>query len=122
MVRLVGILRLDHISLVQMTTIIAVRLARCFFSGRGSAIKALWAWRTPDRKYLPLLHFVLLGLVLFHQIVQNLLEAVQVGLKGGDDVLHRSFNEDAINHAKALSVLRNGTESFEHKPNYGEEN
>jgi len=70
----------------------------------------------PSALYLPLLKLVLLDLVLFHKIIQDLLQPFRVGSKGGNDILDSPLNEDAINHAEALAITRKGIQGFENKP------
>ena len=63
-----------------------------------------------DQPYLPLLHIILLPLVLLNQLVQNFPQSFRICFKGRSDVFHRLFNQDSINHSKALAVVGKGSQ------------
>ena len=57
---------------------------------------------------LPLLHILLLTLVLLDKFIQYSLETIGIDLESWQHVLHRSFDQDAIDHAKTLAFPRQG--------------
>ena len=63
-----------------------------------------------DQSYLPFLHIILLPLVLFNQLLQNLPQSFRICLKGGSDFFHRLFNQDSVNHSEALAVVGKGSQ------------
>lgn len=70
----------------------------------------------PENKYkpyLPTIHFILLALVLLHQLVKYLLEAIRIGLDRWDNVLHRSLDQHAVNQPEAFAILREGLEGVD---------
>src|SRR4051794_21520577 len=62
--------------------------------------------------YLPLFELVLLGLVLLDQVVENFLEALGVGLEGGDDILDCALHQHAVDHAEALAIPGKGLQGL----------
>jgi hypothetical protein len=65
--------------------------------------------------YLPFVKLILFGLVLLYKVIQDLLQPFGGGPKSGDDILHGSLREDAINHAKALAVTRKRFQGLKNK-------
>lgn len=63
--------------------------------------------------YLPLLHILLFAVVLLHQVLQDLLEAIRVCLQGRDHILHRPLNQNSIYHPEAFSVAGERLKSLE---------
>lgn len=68
------------------------------------------------KTYLPFFQVVLLGLVLFDQIVEDLLQPLGVGLEGGLHILDGPLYQDAVDHAEALAVARERLQSLEDEP------
>jgi len=62
---------------------------------------------------LPLFHLILRLLILLDQVVQDLLQAIRVCLKGRHDVGDGALDEDAVDHAEALAGAGEGVKGFE---------
>lgn len=66
--------------------------------------------------YLPSVKLILFGLVLFYQVIQDLLQPFGRRPESGDDILDGPLREDAIDHAEALAVTRERLQRFKNKP------
>jgi len=69
--------------------------------------------------YLPLVHLILRLFVLFHQVVQYLLQSICICLKLRHDIVDCLFDQDSINHSKTLAIGRERCECFEYQSEFG---
>lgn len=70
--------------------------------------------------YLPGVQLILLCLILFQHVLDDLLQPVGVGLEGREDVLDGALNKNAIHHAKAFPVFVQRAKSFDNKSKHQE--
>lgn len=54
---------------------------------------------------LPVIHFGLFGLVLLEELIQDLFQSVRIGLERRNHILDSPFDQDAVNHPEAFSIL-----------------
>lgn len=64
---------------------------------------------------LPLLHLGLLVLILLDQVFKDLLQAIRIRLQGRQDIAHRPFSKNAIDHAEAFTIARERSKCLQDK-------
>ena len=88
----------------------------CSFSvGKVRHDDAVGQTRNPSA-YLPFVKLILLGLVLLHKVIEDLLQPFGRRPESGDDILDGPLRKDAINHAEALAVTRKRLQGFKNQP------
>jgi hypothetical protein len=55
---------------------------------------------------LPFVHLILLALVLFHQLIEELLKTIRVCLQSGQNLFDSSLDENTIDETETFSILR----------------
>lgn len=101
--------------------IIAGQLEYCSFSVHCQnkphiSESSLTPYSERSASHLPAVHLILFVFVLFQQLVQHLFQTVRVGLQCRNHVLHRSLNQDAVDHSEAFSVSRKRLQGFNNEP------
>lgn len=99
------------------TILIAVQLGRYSSSAHELASSAqLRMFILGKLAYLPGVQFILFCLVVLHQVIKHLLQAILIRLQRRDDVLDRPLDENAIDESEALALFWKRLEGLKNQP------
>lgn len=65
--------------------------------------------------HLPAIQLCLFRLVLLQHILQHLLQAIRVGLKRGQNILHCTLDQNTVDHAEAFAVVGKRVQCLDHE-------